>query len=705
VESYAVRLAGALQAHGYRSLVASAGGPLEAELAARGIPHFRLPDSWPASPRAGRFLGRLIRQEGVDLINAHNWSAGAIAYLAAKRAGIAYLLTVHGVRHPLQRFLVYYWGDRVVVASEESRRNLVEDLRVPAERVVCAPIGVDTERFRPATEAGRGGVAEELGLMGSPCLLHISRFSHSKGPVALRLIEAVQRLAADYPDVQALIVGQGPLEPVIRAGAAQMNRILNRPAVVFSPARPDVPELCKASDVVIATATVAMEAMACGKPVIAAGKAGFLGPVDESTLARGEETCFADHISSGSRRPLPPVTAERLVEAVRHFLANGKASRAAVALGQRVIEESHSLEALAQRVTRVYESVLGPGRPVDRIVCFHLNQVGDLIFSLPALAALRQGFPRAHITSVARPWLAPLLEASAFVDEVIVRPPGYRPDTLLRLARRLRRRRFDLAMGFSQSPATSLLARWSARRQHGFADAWMPWLYGRRTYAPGPMTTGKMLRLTTALGLPGQPLTYVGLLTVAERDRESAQALLCGDDRPLVALAPGASGRRQYKGWSAARFGQVAAGLAARFGGRPVVVGGASDRAQGEEIAAAAPDVDVLNLAGRTTVGELAGVLGQCALFVGIDSGPMHVAAALGVPVIGLFGPTDPHRTGPQGDRARVLSHREECGSCRPGRQCRRSGDESGLYPCMARITAEEVLAVAARLWPAGEGT
>ena len=148
-----------------------------------------------------------------------------------------------------------------------------------------------------------------------------------------------------------------------------------------------------------------------------------------------------------------------------------------------------------------------------------------------------------------------------------------------------------------------------------------------------------------------------------------------------VALAPGESGRHPYKSWSAAGFVTVAAALRAEWNAKILVVGSARDRLLGEEILAGF-DARALNLAGRTTPSELAGVLARCDLLIGLDSGPLHLAAAMGRPVVGLFGPTDPARTGPQGPGHQIICHRESCWPCMtPTCQDR---------ACMTRITPEE---------------
>jgi ADP-heptose:LPS heptosyltransferase len=132
----------------------------------------------------------------------------------------------------------------------------------------------------------------------------------------------------------------------------------------------------------------------------------------------------------------------------------------------------------------------------------------------------------------------------------------------------------------------------------------------------------------------------------------------------------------------------VAAELIRHHRARILVVGSQKDRMLGHEILFPVGEEEG-NIAGRTSPAELAAVLSRCHLLIGIDSGPMHVAAAMGVPVVGLFGPTDPGRTGPMGDGHEVIYHPQPCGPCMTPTCAERT--------CMAAITPDEVVLAAMR--------
>jgi len=684
VEKYVIGLSAALRERGHRCIIVSSAGRLLPEAQAAGATHIPMRiDGW-RGPGAARRLARIIDREEVDLLNAHNWTAGAVGCLAARLARIPYAFTVHGTRSALQRLFTYYWSRKVIVVSDASRDNLVNELHLPPSRVVTTCIGVDTDRFRPRPAAA--SLLHELALdPQAPKVVHVSRFSRGKAEVALRLIEAAPEVERQAPGFQAVIVGVGPLEGEVARCAEEANSALGRRAFVFVGPRGDVPELMSIADAVVGTATVALEAMACGKPVVAAGKAGLVGLVTAERLKLADATCFGDHEAP------QPVTAGNLAAALGAVLADPGKRDELGEFGRRVALRSFSLRRAAERVEGIYRELLGTPRPPRQVAIFHLNQVGDLLFSMPALASLRAHFPEAEITSILRPNLVELMQANRSVDHLLVRGSGLPGEA--RLARELRRRRIDLAVAFSQSAPTVLQAiACGAATRIGFVDADLSFLLNRKVHLRGLPWPGKLARLAVCLGAGLPPDSYVGMLRIPPEPRERAQRLLeragiNGQER-IAVIAPGASGRRRHKAWEGDRFAEVADYLRERWGVAIVIVGGRGDAREASR-AAGSMSAPSANLAGETSTGELAAILERADLLVGVDSGPMHVAAAMGTPVVALFGPTDPRRTGPRGEGHEVVSAGLDCSPC--ARPCE-------ARECMTAITVEQVIAAVDRI-------
>lgn len=307
-----------------------------------------------------------------------------------------------------------------------------------------------------------------------------------------------------------------------------------------------------------------------------------------------------------------------------------------------------------------------------KVVCFHLNQVGDLAFSLPALKCVRDSFPGVHVTSVVRPSAAEVMVSTGLADEVLARASGVN-GRKLRLARTLACGRFDLALVFSQSAECAALAYASrAAERIGFINTSLGVLLTRRVDFHHPPSTRNNLRLVSEAGCEITRTDYVGLLKPSADQIERARNLLrkhgVAPDDPIVAFAPGTSGRRGVKEWTDEGFAAVGRYLAGR-GVRPVVLG--TESAVGITDGCA----DVLDLSGKTNLGEVVAILDRCRSLVAVDSGILHLGAATGTKVVGLYGPSNPSITGPQGEGHAVLRSDAECSpcfltECKKARQC-----------------------------------
>ena len=322
-----------------------------------------------------------------------------------------------------------------------------------------------------------------------------------------------------------------------------------------------------------------------------------------------------------------------------------------------------------------------------------MNWLGDLVMTVPALRALRRAFPHAALAVLVKQELASFFDGTRWIDEVI----GYRVRKSLagvadrrRVVADVRRNKFDLAILFPRSFESALWVRMAGvpRRVGYVAD--------RR----GPLLTHKAVRdallllqhqvhdyltlLRTTLGIVGDPAECA--IDVEPRHRASMGAWLAAHRRrrgPLVAVAPAAA-YGPAKEWPAERWTALIDRLTDRHGAECVLVGAPGERARCEQIAATTRQ-GALVAAGETNVGQMLALLARCQGFAGNDSGAAHVAGALGIPTVALFGSTNPQRTAPLGPRTRVLHHRLECSPCME-RTCR-----FGHYDCLKRIDVLEV--------------
>ena len=314
------------------------------------------------------------------------------------------------------------------------------------------------------------------------------------------------------------------------------------------------------------------------------------------------------------------------------------------------------------------------------------NWVGDVVLSLPALRDLRRNFEGARVEVLARPWVAELYRAVAEIDDVH-ETAGFRGDV------DWLRDRFDVAVLLPNSFGTALVAY-----RAGIPERW------------GYATDGRGLLLTRSARVPPEirghsevyyyraMLAGVGLSVSATCDssltcppgwREQGTRHLGPSEGGFIGLVPGAA-FGSAKRWLPERYAWVADRLGRESGASVAVLGARGERAIAEEIASLI-HVPCRVLCGETTLGGLLGVLSQLRLLICNDSGPMHLAAALGVPVVAVFGPTDWRETAPRGPRCRLIREDVDCAPCKQ-RECPID------HRCMRRITADRVLAEARAL-------
>ena len=346
--------------------------------------------------------------------------------------------------------------------------------------------------------------------------------------------------------------------------------------------------------------------------------------------------------------------------------------------------------------------------PPRRVLLFRLERIGDLLVTLDAFAAVRSCLPHAELRLVVGSWNAGLARLIHAIDEVetldvpwLSRNAGRQaPWTLPARIAGWRRQRFDLAINFEPDiRSNALVAATGALRRVGYAsggggafltDALQ---YDRRVHVASNARRLVRYALGASTAACESAPTPVSLLRIPEGAHANAARLLAGRDHrgPLVGLNPGAG--RAVKEWPAERFARTAADLADSEQATIVLLGSAAERPLGEEVRRhLRKDVRLLDLVGQAPLVDLAAVLTRLEVLVTGDTGPMHLAAAVGTPVVAIFGPTDPARYAPLISRSVVLHANLWCRPChrtrRPPRRCRQ-----GTPDCLNGVATEDVVA------------
>jgi len=337
--------------------------------------------------------------------------------------------------------------------------------------------------------------------------------------------------------------------------------------------------------------------------------------------------------------------------------------------------------------------------PPRSILLVKLSAIGDVVHTLPLLEVLRKNFPEARIDWLVEEEASPMIEGHKEIDHVIVsfrkswQKRFLSPRDLFavisevrRFVRELRSHEYDLVIdlhGLFKSGLLTGLAR--GRRKIGFTggkegsilfltDRPYPFDYNRHALE-------RYLLAAEYLGCNMN--SWRGDIPLRAEDRERIDRLLADRFSPddiLIAINPMA--RWGTKLWDEERFSRLAERLEEELSCKVIFTGSPSDRPVIERIIGGL-NRPPLNLAGGTTLRELAYLYTRCRLVVTTDTGPMHIAAAMGVPVVALFGPTAPWRTGPYGKRHTVIRKELECSPC--------FRKKCSHLSCMKSITVEEV--------------
>jgi lipopolysaccharide heptosyltransferase II len=348
--------------------------------------------------------------------------------------------------------------------------------------------------------------------------------------------------------------------------------------------------------------------------------------------------------------------------------------------------------------------------PIQRVLLLRLERIGDLLMTLAAIEDARAAWPHAEIDLAVGSWnraLANLIPGLARVHTAdapwLARETATSWYTLLKQVRRWRARRYDIVINFEPDIRSNFIA-WRTRAPIRIGY-WTGGGGGLLTdvYAYVPTTHAGMNArrlIADAAGLPA-PLEVLRRrsqrrLTPPEEAERRARDLLQNRPGPFIAVHSG--GGRLSKQWYVDRFAETTRALAKTYGATMVLTGSDGDRPIVKQVRRLiADEVAVVDVAGVLDVPALAALLGRMDLLVTGDTGPMHLAAAMGTPIVALFGPSDPRRYGPNTPESRVVRVTLPCSPCGrvrlPPERCR------GHVPdCMDGITVDMVLSAAAEL-------
>ena len=334
-----------------------------------------------------------------------------------------------------------------------------------------------------------------------------------------------------------------------------------------------------------------------------------------------------------------------------------------------------------------------PSLTPQRILIVLLGAIGDVTRALPLLTRLRRAYPQAHIAWAVEPAAVALLDYHPALDEVLLYQRGRGFRAFLPFLRTVRDYHFDLVLDLQRHLKSGLVSLWSrAPVRLGFHRTNTKegnWLFNTQTIEAIPdfsLKLGQYLKFADALGLPDDEVCFD--LRLRPQEEQQVETLLAGTPHPFAAFFLGSRWPSRF--WFPQATAEVAHTLQQEYGMGVVLVGGPSEVTFARQVSEAT-GLAVTNLSGKTSLRDLIGIFSRARFALGPDSGPMHIAAAVGIPVISLWGATSPIRSSPWRSETFVIRGEAACSPCYV-RHCPIG------RACMQRITPVQVLEVVRKI-------
>jgi len=337
-----------------------------------------------------------------------------------------------------------------------------------------------------------------------------------------------------------------------------------------------------------------------------------------------------------------------------------------------------------------------PKEGIDKILIRGTNWIGDAILTLPAVASIRATYPKAHMAILVKPLVADVYRLFSDADEIIIYEKKFdTPTGVLRLARRLKKEKFDLAILLQNAIEAAIIA----------LAAGIPLRAGYDSDGRGLLLTHRVrrtkeikkvhqvdyyLEMVKALGCVSvnRETNLKAKINISDA-RDVLRKYLPEWEKDLIGIAPGATYGAAKK-WFPERFAEVADKLNEKFSMEGIILGGKGDRETANQVKKMA-NSKLVNLAGETNLREAIYLISLCRLFISNDSGLMHIAGALNIPTVAIFGSTNPVTTSPEGKKSVIVRKEVSCSPCLK-KTCPID------FRCMSLITVEDVFNAAQKL-------
>ncbi len=672
VETGTVDLARYLVAFGHKSIVVSNGGTLVAQLQSEGSKHYTLPVHKKNLFTVYRSIGKLvaiIQKEKIDIVHARSRVPAWIAFFACRKTEAHFLTTCHGYYSSHFFSRVMGWGKIVIVISEVIGRHMVQDFATPAEYIRVIPRSVDIDKFSlPRSLKGD---------KKSFTVVMIGRITPLKGhPYFLK---AMARVIHQLPSLKVQIIGDAPAkkQPYKEDLVLLTKRLGISEKVEFMGNRRDIPELLSKVDCLVLS-TVTQEAF--GRVIIEAQAAGV--PVVATRV--GGVTEIIEHEKTGLL--VLPKDIQAMADAVSRILNNPDLSAGFVIEAKKKIVARYTLAHMADATIAVYKELMNS----TKILIIKMTAVGDVVLSTAAFKAIHHQFPNARICCLTSSQASAIVESCPYINEILVFDHKQKNlKDLWHKSKELRRYHFDKVVDLQNNRVSHLLSFLTmAKESYGFNNGKFGFLLSKKIknnvrHIP---PVEHQFRILKMLGIDYDPAVKLELFP-SLKDDAYVQELLDSEwlsgSQLFVGLNISASPEWPSKNWPLEYMAKLC-DILGHSNIRVILTGEDKDRPLGRQVIAKAR-AKPASFIGKTTILQLAALIKRCQVYISPDSAPLHVAAAMQVPILAFFGPTDARRHIPPADKSVILHKPMKCSPCYSG-ICKIK-----THACMNEILPEEV--------------
>jgi glycosyltransferase involved in cell wall biosynthesis len=348
-ETYVLSLAEALRKQGVQVGIATSGGPLMATCQRLGIPVHTFPATAAHdSAQYARYLSAILTNNAYQIAHAHDPRSIRAVHALLQVFAIPVVVTLHGTYYEPALIRSLAQQASAVIAVSPALSKWVQRCGVSATRVKVIPNGIDTAYFTPAATMTEAWKALQVPQNGT-IIAYAGRFSWDKKGIAQKIISAGERINRLNPNVYTVLVGPGTYRADLAKRAAQANQRLGRRAIIVRPAITNIRTLYRSANLVIGTGRVLLEAMACGKPVLAAGVKGYLGLVTPKHITHAVNCHFGDHAAD------TPLTVDALVNDSTSIRKTPELAHSLSKFGRDLVVQRFSISHVAGQINTVYQ--------------------------------------------------------------------------------------------------------------------------------------------------------------------------------------------------------------------------------------------------------------------------------------------------------------------------------------------------------------